>query len=794
MEQPNEASASPPSSAVASPPLMPAQELGKTKGNKSGHHTPHSPRRKLHRGIRSTNSTDVSPARSPSHSSHSRSPALSGSGSPAATNRASREAANTSGASPSPRPTFKKDHAKQEPKAVSSPSRSRSPSPTVGQSGAAPSTAERMPRTLQSSPRPLKIGPRGSRPIIAPPDHKATLTAKGSDPESILPKDSSGTPATLLKPELIVGCVSCLVLVFLLVYAVTNLAMASSTSTVNLCVTQACRAYSRRLSSSINRSVNPCVHFTHFVCDGWQRRQDLDVWEERFLLFMNQLHTTLYSIHVPTEGQNDEQRAAALYRSCYNVFQGQSDELASVKEALASAGIIWPQQSKGADALFTMLYSSLKLGWDAVLRFRVVQGPGEPAEELFVSQGRSFDTLQDWYKQGRATTVQHAYFEFIRSQFADNDNSPTFGNEKPCSESTSAWPDSLRIFSDDRAFLQTLLALWENYGEDQFHLFVSWCTVQVAALYANRGLILNYYGKVPDRAMLYYRAFCVSKALFFSPSLIAKYSRNDFHSKAGAVAKEMVLSIRLAFSRRLYKWPHYNPNVIVVANWNSLDSAFREFEYDEGGTGHRESNGVPDMTYSFVANWRHSVLLNYTRQVDELSYAVRHLWLHSPYWGEQDFHLMPYTLSFPFFDSELPTSINFGGFGSEVVDALGSIFVGSYRVYSNATDSLFKCLMRGPSGEEEYPEDDVSSAIGYSALVDAFRQAPRTTWVLEGLEKYSDLQLLFISSCFVLCPGSQRGQDNECDIFAQHVHEFSDAFQCTPEAVGVNSSEHCQPL
>ncbi|KAL1468958.1 hypothetical protein MTO96_041139 [Rhipicephalus appendiculatus] len=618
--------------------------------------------------------------------------------------------------------------------------------------------------------------------------------------------------------------------------------MASSTSTVNLCITQACRAYSRRLSSSINRSVNPCVHFTHFVCDGWQRRQDLDVWEERFLLFMNQLHTTLYSIHVPTEGQNDEQRAAALYRSCYNVFQGQSNELASVKEALARAGIIWPQQSKGADALFTMLYSSLKLGWDAVLRFRVVQGPGEPADELFVSQGRSFDTLQDWYKQGRATTVQHAYFEFIRSQFADNDNSPTFGNEvkynqmsdiagpamdallpfigfsrtvpKPAdwfaNSSTvglteARWieallrvnvsvADSLRIFSDDRAFLQTLLALWENYGEDQFHLFVSWCTVQVAALYANRGLILNYYGKVPDRAMLYYRAFCVSKALFFSPSLIAKYSRNDFHSKAGAVAKEMVLSIRLAFSRRLYKWPHYNPNVIVVANWNSLDSAFREFEYDEGGTGHRESNGVPDMTYSFVANWRHSVLLNYTRQVDELSYAVRHLWLHSPYWGEQDFHLMPYTLSFPFFDSELPTSINFGGFGSEVVDALGSIFVGSYRVYSNATDSLFKCLMRGPSGEEEYPEDDVSSAIGYSALVDAFRQAPRTTWVLEGLEKYSDLQLLFISSCFVLCPGSQRGQDNECDIFAQHVHEFSDAFQCTPEAVGVNSSEHCQPL
>ncbi|KAL1416749.1 hypothetical protein MTO96_000695 [Rhipicephalus appendiculatus] len=113
------------------------------------------------------------------------------------------------------------------------------------------------------------------------------------------------------------------------------MAMTPSTSTVNLCVTHACRAYSRRLSSSINRSVNPCEHFTHFVCDGWQQRQNLDVWEERFLLFMNRLHTTLNNIHVPAEGQDDEQRAAALYRSCYNVFEGKSDELASIKEALA---------------------------------------------------------------------------------------------------------------------------------------------------------------------------------------------------------------------------------------------------------------------------------------------------------------------------------------------------------------------------------------------------------------------------------------------------------------------------
>ncbi|KAL1416748.1 hypothetical protein MTO96_000694 [Rhipicephalus appendiculatus] len=452
-----------------------------------------------------------------------------------------------------------------------------------------------------------------------------------------------------------------------------------------------------------------------------------------------------------------------------------------------------------------MLYSSLKQGWDAVLTFRVVLRPGEPADEVVVSQGRSFDTLQEWYTQEKETTVQRAHFEFIRSQFGaggdgtTTDNAVTysqmwdiaapamdallpffgssraapkpadwFANSSSVGLTEARWietlrrvnvsvADSLHILSDDRAFLEMLLALWENYGEDQFHLFVSWCTVEVAALYANRGLILNHYGQVPDRAMLYYKAFCVSKALFFSPSLIAKYSSNEFHSKAGAVAKEMVLSIRLAFARRLSKWPYYNPNVTVIANWNSLDSAFRDFEYDDE-TGHTASNGVPDMTDSFMANWQHSVLLNSTRQVTELSNAVRHLWLRSTSWGEHDFHLMPYTLSFPFFDSKLPTSVNFGGFGAEVADALGAILVGSYQAYSNVTDSLFKCLMRGPSGEEEYAKEYVSSAIGYSAVVDAFRQVPHTAWVLEGLEKFSDMQLLFISGnvnsdhlCNLLC-------------------------------------------
>ncbi|KAH6936596.1 hypothetical protein HPB50_019781 [Hyalomma asiaticum] len=268
------------------------------------------------------------------------------------------------------------------------------------------------------------------RPQSAPPSpssvnpaHKYYSPMSGTS--TLLAGTAVSKEHTLLKTELIVGCVSCIVLVFLLVFGVTKIALSPAPVTSKHCLTHACRAYSERLFTSINRSVNPCAHFTRFVCDGWQRRQNLDVWEDRFLLFMNRLHATLNSIRIPATGQNGEQRAAALYRSCYDVFHGSSKELGAVKEALASAGITWPQPSREADALFTLLYSSLKLGWDALLNFRVVPRSGESTDELVVSQGRSFDMLREWFVQERETTVKRAYFEFIRDNFASSGGNGT---------------------------------------------------------------------------------------------------------------------------------------------------------------------------------------------------------------------------------------------------------------------------------------------------------------------------------------------------------------------------------
>ncbi|XP_075546125.1 uncharacterized protein LOC142579619 [Dermacentor variabilis] len=663
------------------------------------------------------------------------------------------------------------------------------------------------------------------------------------DPRSRTPLTSTFTRRnhTRLKPEFVVGILSCVLLALVLVVGIVRIALSPSAAATKLCVTHACQAYSLQLISSINRSVDPCVHFTHFVCDGWQMHHNLDVWERHFLRFISRLDARLKTIDVPAAGQNEEQRSVAVYRSCDNVYRGKSDELPAVKAALALAGIVWPQPSRGADALFTLLYSSFKLGWDAVANFRVAPRSGEAVDELVISQGTSFGMLREWFAQEKATAVKRAYYEYIRRQFTGDNGTtvddevsyefvweiaapatkaltPFFGlseaapqpadwlvNSHGAHFTETRWidalrrvdislPDGLRISADNRLFFETLLRMWEHYGEDDFHLFVSWCTVQVAALYANKGLILNYYRQIPRRVALYHKAFCVSRAVFFSQAIIARYSGDVLETSAAVVAKEIALSVRLAFSHRLSTWPYYNENVTVVANWSSLESAFRHIEYDnKGRTDSRARDDMPDMTDSFVANWQHSVRLNKTRQVVELAYAMRRLWFFLSLRGDNDIQMMPYALSFPFLDPNLPTPVNFGGFGSEVVAALGSLSVGSYKAYSNATDYLLNCLKGGRSVKHQYSEAYVNGVFGYRALVDAYKRTAPTTLSLKQLEHYSDMQLLFMSSCFLMCPGRGRGQQNECDMLAQHVPEFSETFKCSQGAI-VNTTDHCEML
>ncbi|KAH7954220.1 hypothetical protein HPB49_016683 [Dermacentor silvarum] len=591
----------------------------------------------------------------------------------------------------------------------------------------------------------------------------------------------------------------------------------------SVCLTSACGAYSHRLLQSVNMSVDPCRDFTRFVCGGWERSQNLDVREDQFLAYLNRLDATLKDANIPLTGQNEEQRAAALYRSCDDVLQGKNDEMAAVKAALHDAGIVWPQQTRGADAVRALVYSSIKLGWDAVLSFDVTMHPGEMVDELVVDPGSSFHFLLSRSVREESPASKRTYFQFLWSLFAfkgPRNNSavtyeqmqtiaePALGNlsllydtwDKPrlpvdwfanvssAGLTEARWLEALhnvsvslrgglRITTQNPDFLAMVLGLWKHIGEDSFHLFVSWCTVQSS-----------------EKAQVYHRAFCLSRtAVFFRKAPFARYIYGTLQKNEVSIAKEIALSVRLAFSQRLSK---FDENMTVVANWSSLDTAFRSFEYSKG---EQEISGakndvMPDMSDSFVNNWQLLAFVNKRDEVKQIEYAICHLMFYVERWKMRDFQLMPYSLSVPFFDPDLPAFVNYGAFGSEIVGAIGSIFVESYREKTDASMYLIDCMKLGPSGSETYTDDNVARAVGFGALVDAYRRNnPSSSWAIEGLEHYTGLELLFMTACFSLCTGRFKAEHHGCDLLARNVPEFDEVFRCTPRDQR-NQSFQCELL
>ncbi|KAH7953752.1 hypothetical protein HPB49_011963 [Dermacentor silvarum] len=340
------------------------------------------------------------------------------------------------------------------------------------------------------------------------------------------------------------------------------------------CATHACLAYSRRLLSSINESANPCKSFTRFVCDGWRKERSGTVWEDRFHHVLDKLTDSLKDIRVSQSGQNEEQRAAAVYRSCVSLLEGVRDELPAVQKALDDAGIVWPHPSADADVLYTLMYCSLKLGWDVLLDFDIVANSSSSMVELIADPGRLFSFLHEKHMRLYVKDQGEGNFEFLKERFRRNNtvtltysqmqdledhalknllyaramrtgSVESFPNASDLGLTEAKWTATLGklnmclaesplLTTTNVAYVSALLDIWRSNGADSFHALVSWCTVQVAALFANRELIYNYYDDNYKVAQVHYGIFCATRAMFFSrQALFARYNADVFQARQG---------------------------------------------------------------------------------------------------------------------------------------------------------------------------------------------------------------------------------------------------------------------
>ncbi|XP_077484593.1 uncharacterized protein LOC144094549 [Amblyomma americanum] len=588
-----------------------------------------------------------------------------------------------------------------------------------------------------------------------------------------------------------------------------------------VCRSHACNEFSRRLRASINESVSPCDSFAHFVCDGWHRANKLSVREASFKAVLGRI-SRLTSI-MSRDGDSEHARRCAFFGSCKDVFTGRSDEAAAVRAALREARIVWPRRPREpVDALQAILYSSLKLHWSAVLHVQLsevdgkthvlltpVHGFAVPLEKALELRGRItakrqyFDLLfeqigalpahtDDSVSLDETLTVEERLLWPLRNNFLTParkdfiESSALFLHAANLSE--ARWKKALSalgasvsreviFWTENAGFVMKFFNLWLKHGEADAFLFVSWCTVQLAALYANRRLIISYYGE-EERAAVMHGAFCLGKAyLILGNAAFSRYRTDILFPGARISAESMTIAVREAFLRRLTRWEFYDEKETVIGDWNSTTDVFSIIDAVYKANTANGSQRLPNVTGSLVHNWR-TLAVQYSLYASNAAYtAIQRLELHVQL--KNDFALLPHAFSFPLYAVDGVPAVNFAGVGSEMTLAMSRLLLDAYSASKGAREAFdrFKeCL-----GTAE----PASSLLAFLALDTLAEVLEEGSWMsaekrLVGFEVYSTPQLFFMAACYAKCGGaSTDAAEDYCDAALRNVEAFPRAFHCT---------------
>ncbi|XP_077523880.1 uncharacterized protein LOC144134966 [Amblyomma americanum] len=386
------------------------------------------------------------------------------------------------------------------------------------------------------------------------------------------------------------------------------------------------------------------------------------------------------------------------------------------------------------------------------------------------------------------------------------------------------------VFTANPQYVESFLHLWKRLGDSRTHLFVSWYTVQVAALFANQALISNFYDGDSRRALALHTAFCLGQAYAVSGTVVfSSYSRHSLRSTTRHDAGRLTLAVRESFRKRVAQWKTLDEDVTVVSNWASLETAFEAFGGSEdrvppskttpsasgnGGTSN-VTDSVPDVSpdmteESLVTNLRKATRYfartsshgDYTSDVaaTAMSVGISTLHMSAALYSKGDFILMPYSLSFPLYDYQLIPAANYGGLGAEVARVLGQLFIEAYRVPEASRSWLTRledCLLANALIEEQNVFMTMAEAVSFGALVDAYdvhvSDEGDDSKRLPGLQEFTGRQLLFMALCFMKCRGRGTGKTPPwaCNLPLKHMPEFARTFGCQ-HGTPMNPMKKCE--
>lgn len=559
------------------------------------------------------------------------------------------------------------------------------------------------------------------------------------------------------------------------------------------CRTPACNMYAQDLKSSLGLSKDPCEDLYGYVCGSWDKHAGLSsvksTAEDRLY------SSALRAVFSQKNGQRLSTvsgKVSALVRSCMNI----SDNVGELVQFLRERNLPWPQPPT-ANLLSVLM--DLSANWNTHLWFHVVvsASPDSVNATEPVIEFRKSEHLLTWLAMLKTLGRTSGYHHEIRHTLQ------LFGVSKARGKKLLRTIKKMNILigavlgaaatDDDSSSLDIPIGslshqLTPKVSTNTWLLMFNECSlcsgrlssadlVRIRIPRTIRAIahLLNLEPGIEDSLalslgfrLLQEIGWMATRAIGFSADGTLGFPELTHTRKCMEQVRDMVGTAWFT----ILPLPADDDGLVERIQGVLRDSALPsgpttgslKLPWDED----LAAFNLPDPGDSFFANWisYRQPQWNITRR--ESTRILRVGVSQDRDWAwEPSVSVEPELFSYPFFHSDLPRAINYGGAGRMLARELlqsGSSHPNGKGVPNHVLDTL-----------------DTTSLL---ASLSAFRQAEdsRTTRFLERPFSSSASRLFFVASCYVLCSAEGASQTskarNSCNDAVRGLPEFRAAFQC----------------